>query len=328
MLVHEQLGIYLVRLPLPFRLNHINSYAIKGGEGWWLVDTGLNTELNRQAWQQFMTQEGISPRDIKAIFITHAHPDHFGAAGWLQSLTSAPVFISHVDEAAIERVWQVRDNKRVDTFTSMFNSNGMPMSVTQSSYKEMNALATSTHPLPKLNNIELNSTVQLGDFEYRAVFTPGHSDGHLCYFNEEFGVLLCGDHLLPKITPNISLWPEAQPDPLNNYLQSFQDNFWLSVKLALPAHGKPFKNVKERIDEIAAHHVERLNLMKGLVTEEATVYSVSKQAFGENLNAHEVRFAMAETAAHLMYLVYRGELVIKEQGGVFIFNNSPLTKKA
>lgn len=324
MLVHERLGIYQVRLPLPFRLNHINSYAIKGREGWWLVDTGLNTELNRQVWQQFMTQEGISHRDIRAIYITHAHPDHFGAAGWLQGLTSAPVFISDVDEAAIQRIWQGKDQKMVDAVSEMFNSNGMPTLLTKDATKEMNALAASTQPLPRFSTVKYSSTVRLGDFEYRTLLTPGHSDGHICYFNEEFGVLLSGDHLLPKITSNISLWPNAQPDPLDNYLQSLQDNLRLSVALALPAHGHPFNNVKERIHELLTHHQERLNLMKGLVTGDDTVYSICKQAFGEGLNAHEVRFAMAETAAHLMYLVHRGELVVEERGGVYRYSKSPL----
>lgn len=78
MLVHELLGIHQLRLPLPFRLNHINSYAIKGSEGWWLVDTGLYTELNRQAWQQFMMQEGISHRDIRAIKVKPNERDRGG----------------------------------------------------------------------------------------------------------------------------------------------------------------------------------------------------------------------------------------------------------
>jgi len=324
---HEQLGIYQLRLPLPFRLNHIYSYVIKGSEGWWLVDTGLNTESTRQAWQQFMTQEGIANRDIKGIYVTHSHPDHFGAAGWLQGLTGAPVFISAVDEAAIHRVWQDRDNKMVEAVTAMFNSNGMPPLSTIEATKEMNALVLSTHLLPKFTTLEFNSTVQLGDYEYRTILTPGHSDGHICFFNKEFGVLLSGDHLLPKITSNISLWPDAQPDPLNNYLQSLQDNLRLSVELALPAHGHPFKNVKERIHELLTHHEERLNRMKGFVAEEATVYSVTKQAFGDSLNSHEVRFAMTETAAHLMYLVYRGELVVEERGGVFIYSKPFATER-
>ena len=125
---------------------------------------------------------------------------------------------------------------------------------------------------------------------------------------------------MPKITSNISLWPNAHPDPLNNYLQSLQDNLRLPVQLALPAHGNPFANVQERIHQLLDHHADRLKFMKELAAGGATVYSICKQVFGESLNAHEVRFAVAETAAHLMYMVYRGELEVTECKGVSIFS--------
>ncbi|KLU61152.1 hydroxyacylglutathione hydrolase [Peptococcaceae bacterium CEB3] len=322
MLVHEGLGIYQIRLPLPFRLNHVNSYAIKGKEGWWLVDTGLNTESSRQVWQRFMKEENVSAPDVKGIYITHAHPDHFGAAGWLQGLTQAPVFISTVDEAAIDRIWRDKSQKMVDAVSQMFNANGMPAPVTKEATLTMHTLAAGTDPLPRFSTLEEASTVRLGDFEYRTILTPGHADGHICFLNEEFGLLLSGDHLLPKITSNISLWPGGSPDPLADYLQSLRDSLRLPVELDFPAHGQPFKNVRERIHELLAHHQGRLNLMKGLITGETTVYTVCRQVFGEGLSAHEVRFAMAETAAHLVYMVHRGELVVEEREGVFRYRKS------
>ncbi|CAA7601228.1 Metallo-beta-lactamase superfamily [Acididesulfobacillus acetoxydans] len=322
MLVHEGLRIYQIRLPLPFRLNHVNSYAIKGQEGWWLVDTGLNTEPSRQVWQRFMKEENIAARDVLGIYITHAHPDHFGAAGWLQGLTQAPVFISTVDKAAVDRIWRDKSQKMVDAVSAMFKANGMPAPITKEATLTMHTLAAGTDPLPRFSTLEGGSRVRLGDFEYRTILTPGHADGHICYLNEEFGLLLSGDHLLPKITSNISLWPGGSPDPLADYLQSLRDSLRLPVELDFPAHGQPFKNVRERIHELLTHHQERLNLMKGLVSGETTVYTVCRQVFGDALSAHEVRFAMAETAAHLVYMVHRGELVAEERESVFRYRKS------
>ena len=104
-------------------------------------------------------------------------------------------------------------------------------------------------------------------------------------------------------------------------MHTLRDNLQLSPELALPAHGHPFTNVKERIHELLFHHEERLNLIKELVASRTTVYSICQGLFGENLNAHEMRFAVGETAAHLMYLVYRGEFKVEEREEILSFGS-------
>lgn len=316
------MGIYQVKLPLPFRLNHINCYAIKGNSGWCLVDTGLNVDLSRQVWQQFITDQGITNRDIQAIYLTHFHIDHFGAAGWLQSFTSAPVFISDLDEEAIHQNYQAVNPEAVQVFKDMCCVWGVPSSLIEELSNNMISLSAQTLPFPKLNIIEPGSIVNLGDHRFRALLTPGHSAGHICYYNDDYGVLLSGDHLLQKITTNISLMPNSDPDPLASYLQSLRDNLQLPIELVLPAHGHPFTNVKKRINELQLHHAERLKLIKGLVTEGSTVYSICKKVFGKTLNVHETRFAISEIAAHLMHMVKRGELEVSEREGIQFFCNS------
>jgi glyoxylase-like metal-dependent hydrolase (beta-lactamase superfamily II) len=320
MLIDKDLGIYRVRLSLPFRLNHINSYAFEGSEGWTIVDTGLNTEQSRQTWLQFMAEHGITGRDIKAIYITHSHPDHFGAAGWLQSISEAPVLISAIDGLSLQNIWQIDNLVTVRTIADMFNADGMPPSQTAAVTAEVGNLAVHTRPFPVFHFVEPGSKVQLGDFQYRVIFTPGHSDGHICFLNEDFGVLLSGDHLLPIISSNISLWPAGEPDPLGSYLRSLQDNLRLPLRLVLPAHGSPFSNVEERIKQLLAHHEERLQRMKELAAGGASAYTICSIVFGRELSNHEMRFAMTETAAHLRYMVYRGELKVAEHDGIRFYS--------
>ena len=319
MLIHEQLGIYKVKLPLPFKLNHVNCYAIKGKNGWWIIDTGLNTPADRQNWQEFMKRHNIEGIDIKGIYLTHYHPDHFGGAGWLQKLSGAPVYISSMDADAAQRYF-VNSEQALEAVIWDFWQNGVPRDLTESLVREMSEIIPYTMPHPQLNLVTQGSKMQLGNYEYQTLKTPGHSDGHLCYYNEQYGVMFSGDHILPKITSNISLWPNGEPDPLNNFLCSLHANLSLNCKTVLPAHGEPFQNLEERINQLETHHQERLSLVQSLSARGATAYEVCQQAFSSELSQHEMRFAVSETLAHLMYLVYQGSLQVSQCNGVNVFS--------
>jgi len=120
---------------------------------------------------------------------------------------------------------------------------------------------------------------------------------------------------------NIGLWPFANPNPLKNFLNSLSKNHRLQDCLALPAHGDPFANVGERANQLKTYHCERLNIIRSVAARGATAYDVCRRVFGEDLTLHEVRFAMAETLAHLVFLAQRGELQVMRGSGVFIYSD-------
>lgn len=316
--IASALKIYRVKQSLPFRLSHVNCYAIKGSNGWSLIDTGLNTEQCLNVWQQFMTDQHIGETEIKGIYLTHAHIDHIGAAGLLQQLTGAPVYISAADA---ETITNVHEKALLDGMADLFKRNGMPPELSHSASIETEKLLTMNKPFPALSIIEPGCSIQLGDYYYTVIGTPGHTNGHLCFFNEQYGVLFSGDHMLEHITSNISLWRDCASNPLKNYLQSLNSNRSLPCKTVLPAHGAPFMNMEQRIDELEAHHKERLELMKESASGGATAFEVSRQVFNLDLTDHESRFALSETLAHLMFLVDKGELKVSQTNGINIFSH-------
>jgi glyoxylase-like metal-dependent hydrolase (beta-lactamase superfamily II) len=320
MLVNEQLSIYRVRLPLPFRLKHIYAYAIQGSKGWDLIDAGLNTEATRLVWLKFMAQHQITGSDIKGIYITHAHPDHFGAGGWLQQMTGAPVYISAEDARFMQQGWQ-GDFREVEVGVRNFLiQNGVPPALTQNAIKYKDDMLSMLVPLLVPSILETEKVVKLGDFLYSPMVTLGHSQGHICFYNSEAGVLLAGDHLLAKMTTNVNLFPNKEPDPLKYYMESFETLRSIPCQTVLPAHGPVFTNLEQRIIELEARHAERLKLMLDFAKQGVTGYEVCLHVFNEVLDYHELRLAMTETMAHLMFLVHRGKLTMFTHNGVNVFN--------
>src|SRR5699024_5011209 len=115
-------------------------------------------------------------------------------------------------------------------------------------------MKNAVNPLPHINNyLDEGDIIQIGNYPYEVIFTPGHSDGLITLYNKEQKILISTDHILPKITPNISYWFHGDPNPLKSYLQSLDKIRVLDAHLVIPSHRTPFYDANSRIDEIKAH---------------------------------------------------------------------------
>jgi glyoxylase-like metal-dependent hydrolase (beta-lactamase superfamily II) len=316
--------IYQVTLPLPFALRSVNCYLLRGGEGWTVVDCGLNTSQGRETWHEAFAELGFRPQDVHQIVLTHAHPDHYGLAGWLQAEAEGrpTVFMSAREAELAHLVWQ-EEAGWAEAVTTFWRNCGIPDELVTAVVIETDRTRQRTKPHPQtIQTIEPGTTIQLGQRHFQAIHTPGHSDGQLIFYDAEDGLLLCGDHVLQKITPNISLWPFGEPDPLGRYLHSLSQIAELEVRLVLPGHGPMITDLRGRIAQLAAHHEQRLGVMAAAVNGRATPFSVSQQVFDfDTLSIHEKRFAVAETLAHLEYLAWQGRLIKSTQPDAWLYNS-------
>jgi|HigsolmetaAR201D_1030396.scaffolds.fasta_scaffold13935_3 glyoxylase-like metal-dependent hydrolase (beta-lactamase superfamily II) len=307
-------GIFLVQLPLPFALRSVNCYLLRDGAQWTVIDTGLHHTPGQEMWQTTFDELGIEPSSIGRIILTHAHPDHYGMAGWLAQQSGAPVLLSAVEQRFAEQVWHQGEPFYRAT-QAFFQEHGMPEPLCQVVYENMVALQPNTLPHPAVVTLLApNSHLTIGGREFVAIETPGHSDGHLAFYCAAERLMLCGDTVLTKITPNISLWPHSHPNPLAAFLQTLELLRQFDVALALPGHGPLITNWHTRLDELNLHHEQRLNAAVAALGEGATGFEVCERLFRlDKLSSHELRFAMAEALAHLEYLVSVGRVVREDR---------------
>lgn len=306
----EQLEVEVIRLDLPFRLNHVNCFVAEGEDRYVIIDAGLHNEETVVRWD-----EALHNKEVTDIYITHYHPDHFGYAGGLQQKHNARVSMSEIDANDGLTAWE---DDLLNSLLPNYNRCGIPKEIGIDMYENTKSFLPHVTPYPKIDHyFQENEKVKIGKYEYEVIFTPGHSDGLINFFNEEKKVLFSTDHILPRITPNISYWFHGDDNPLKTYLHSLDKIKKLDVEYVIPSHGKPFYDANKRIEEIKIHHDDRLNATLDAMKEFHTVYDICNALFNFQLTVHEVRFAIGETIAHLEFLRHNGIITRDDVNGVW-----------
>ncbi len=315
-ITHITDDIVQVQIPLPYKLNIVNCYLLRGADGWTLLDTGLNTAPARAQWKAAMKALNIKPDDIEKIVLTHMHPDHFGMAGWWQRAATSPMPVYLPErEKPQAQVFYRRANTPL--YHQWMLDCGVDQATVDSIESALQSTRDSTQPHPvQQDYLREDETLRLGARDFRSIHAPGHSDGQLIFYHESDRLMLCGDHVLMRITPNIGSWPHTQPDPLGRFLASLTDLKRLDVRLALPGHKWLITDWRGRIEELIAHHQQRLqHTLEAVEGGAHSVFEVAGRLFPlDRLTAHEWRFAMAETLAHLNCLRERERVVCISNG--------------
>lgn len=310
--------IIQVTIPLPFSLRWVNAYMLQDGAAWTVIDPGLNTELAQGVWDQVLAGLQLDYSCITRIVLTHYHPDHLGLAGWMQQRSGASVYLSEVGKQHMEMLWG-EGQRMTNAMAALYREHGVPELLLDQLKEHMESFVPLVHPLPAVTLMRDGDILLMGNRVWKAIETSGHAPGHISFYCEAHQLLMAGDHLLPQITPNVSLMPSSDPDPLYHFIKGLDKLAELNVGLAFPGHRHPLQHAASRIEGIKQHHEERLAAwLQWLVEEQATAYAICSRAFGTvgKLTVHQFRFAMGETLAHLRELERRGVALRREVHGV------------
>jgi len=309
-------GILLLRLPLPFALDHINVWLLDEGDGWTLIDCGLDWADSRAAWETALAHPSLGGRPITRLVVTHHHPDHIGLAGWHAARWRVPLEISPGEWAVAGRYGDRARNPHRER-VALWTANGMAAEDAEILVTKMPTYLRFVHELPaERRMIATDATLRIGGRDWRVVIGRGHAPEHVALLCEADDILISGDQVLPRISPNVSVWPDGDPNPLARFIDSL-DAFGRLGRdpLVLPSHHYPFRGLKARTDEITALHMERLDQLRVFCAAPRTAHDCLPLLFRRTLRDQQIAFAMGEALAHLRYLAGAGELIRTAESG-------------
>jgi len=306
-LIEEIAGnFYRITLPMPFRLNHIQSFALVQDRHVTLFDTDLDIPEGISTLEDCLQRIGRSIADIDRIFLTHYHVDHCGMAGRLKEISGARIYLSEVDYEALRN--QNREKELFQHIRHFCQEHDVSDSLIDTLQEIHFYFSRATYPFEVDELLPPYAWYTSGNRAFQAIPAPGHTRGQVCFYFPGEAILLAGDHVLPEITPNLSIdlfHPEWHP--LGDFLESLKRVNTLKVDRAFPSHGSTMDNFPSRIHEIEVHHGERKELILQAVRGGYdTVREVSLKIFGEDLPEFDQYLALHETCVHLLELKSEG----------------------
>jgi glyoxylase-like metal-dependent hydrolase (beta-lactamase superfamily II) len=296
-------GIAWLRMPLPFQLNHINLWLLEDDAGWTVVDTGVGLDDTRALWERVAAYLGGRP--ITRVVVTHFHPDHMGNAAWLTERWPADLWCTQAEWLAAQYAWRAREPRDLERRLEHYRRHGCGGEALERLRRRGNHYPGLVPSLtPSFRAIADGEELAIGGRRWRVLAVHGHAPEHACLYGPEAGVLISGDQVLPKITTNVSVWPEQpRANPLRLYLDSLARFDPLpEATLVLPSHGLPFRGLHARLARLREHHAERLAETLDALVEPRTAAEVVPVLFRRELDTHQLAFAVGETLAHLAYL--------------------------
>ncbi|OLO25849.1 Zn-dependent hydrolase [Streptomyces sp. MNU77] len=315
--------IWSVPVPIPGNpLRYTLSYVLPGTAGLIVVDPGWDSAEGWGALCRGLAAAGAAPADVTGVVVTHVHPDHHGLTGRLKAASGAWVAMHPAEHDSLPHRRPRRGTTAVDEGRAWMLAAGAP----EHDVRQLLGPAGTGSRRDALSRLiapdlllEDQDRVPVSGRNLVALWTPGHTPGHLCLAESAAGVVLTGDHVLPRITPNIGLHGRRQGQtPLVDFLHSLERLAGWDGHEALPAHEYRFRGLAARTAELRDHHSRRLDELLSVVDAlgRPTLWEVtaglSWSRPWDEVGAMRTA-ALAETEAHAQYLVDRG--VLARSGG-------------
>ncbi|MDE2304133.1 MAG: MBL fold metallo-hydrolase, partial [Gammaproteobacteria bacterium] len=296
-------------MPLFAALPWINVWAIEDGDGWAIVDTGLDSEAAVSAWETAL-EKALGARPVTRVIVTHMHPDHCGLAGWLTERFSARLWMTRLEYLTCRLMAADTGRPAPREGVEFYRAAGWDAAAIDRYVEKFGGFGRMIRPMPAAyRRISDAERLRFGADEWRVIVGSGHSPEHACLYCESKRLLISGDQVLPRISSNVSVYPtEPDADPLSDWLDSLgalrrrvPDDV-----LVLPAHNSPFRGLHARLGELEALHAGSLARLERLLEVPRRAVDVFGALFQRPIGPGVLGMATGEAIAHLNHLVRLG----------------------
>jgi glyoxylase-like metal-dependent hydrolase (beta-lactamase superfamily II) len=318
-------GVWSIPVPIPDNpLRYVLTYLIEHQSGFLMVDPGWNHPDSWTALTTGLAAAQIPMSAITAVVITHVHPDHHGLSGAVREQSGAWIAMHEREDAWLAGLAEP-SAIRAGMVSYMRLSGAPPEHLTELSARQP-ASGPGRGMARADRTLVHGDLIDVPGLTVRAIWTPGHSPGHLCFHLESRGLLLTGDHVLPRITPNISVY-DLTSSPLDDYLDSLAALRGIEPGEVLPAHEYRFTDLDARLDALAEHHQERLDEVSQALSAVADGLSAWQVALRvswsrpwDQLGPFQHQAALGEVSAHLRHLERHGHARRTEADGTALWH--------
>ena len=306
-------GVLWIRLALPFRLDHVNVYVLRDGEGWAIFDTGIFDENTCAIWTSLLAGP-LAAHPVTRIIVSHFHPDHAGMAGWLAERTDAPVLMPATEYLTSLVLMLDPGALDAEPYRSFYLGHGLDEATTENLLTLGNRYLKMVAPLPRTyTRIIAGETLAIDGTPFHVVTAGGHAPEQAMLHAPARHLLLCADQVLARISPNIGVSAsDPDGDPLGIYLRSLATlrDTVAADTLVLPGHNLPFIGLHPRIDELIAHHHARCAAIEAACRERPhKLMELMPLIFGRPIDdPHQLGFAFSEALAHVNFMCRAGRL--------------------
>jgi len=305
-------GVLWARIPLPFRLDHINVYLIEDGDGWAVLDTGIDNPPTREVWNALVAGP-LAGRRLTRLLVTHFHPDHIGLAGWLCERFGLPLLTSQTSYLSCQNISLRPGALDAKPYRDFYLRHGLDAATTQRVATQGHGYLKMVSGLPPtFQRLVAGDDLDIGGRRFEVLTGNGHAPEQVMLYCAADNFFLAADQVLAKITPNISVWAvDPLGDPLGLYIRSLGE---LEARipadaLVLPGHQLPFYGLHARSRELIAHHDARCAAIARACREAPrSAAELVPVIFHRDLDPHQMSFAFSEVQAHVNYMLRRGEL--------------------
>ena len=310
-------GVLWLQIPLPMVLGHVNAYALRDGDGWTLVDTGLDTKKTRAIWETALAGP-LSGVPVRRLIVTHHHPDHVGLAGWFQARGAELAMTRVAWLTARMLTLDVQDRPNAETL-AFWQSAGMdPETLAKRAGERPFNFADICTPIPLgYTRLSDGEVIEIAGRRWTIRFGQGHAPDHATFWAEDDSLVIGGDQLLATISPNLGVYAtEPEADPVGEWLDSCNGlaPHARDSQLVLPGHKLPYRGLPDRMRQLIDNHDGALDRLRThLAKGSCTAAQCFPPLFKREIDAGTYGLALVEAVAHLNHLHRLGEVSRRKQ---------------